>query len=157
MTLLALAIVLLLFTEPATAALNQWTGIRSWSTASRAATIRALALLVVVALIFALDPEVRAFLIFVDMVGVDVFLMLLFLQGQEVLRWVIVEIRAPAVRSLERWSWFPMPIPHRELFKQHPFWSLYAAAQPIALALLILVPIAALICSLGNALIMIRT
>jgi uncharacterized membrane protein len=60
MTLLALAIVLLLFTEPATAALNRWTGIRSWSTAGRAATIRALALLVMVALVFALDPEVRA-------------------------------------------------------------------------------------------------
>ena len=44
MTLLALAIALLLFTEPATAALTRWTGIRSWSTAGRAATIRGLEL-----------------------------------------------------------------------------------------------------------------
>lgn len=157
MTLLALAIVLLLFTAPATAALNQWTGIRSWSTASRAATIRTLALLVVVALIFALDPEVRAFWVFVDMIGVDIFLMLLFFQGQEALRWVMIAIWVPAVRSLEQWSWFPMPILHRELFKQHPLWSLYAAAQPIALALLFPVPIAVLIWSLRNALIRIRT
>lgn len=151
MTLLALAIVLLLFTETATAVLNQWTGIRSWSAAGRVTTSRALTLLVAVALVFALDPEIRAFLVFVDFVGIDIFLVLLFFQGQETLRWLIIAIGAPAVRSLERWSWFPMPI-HRGLFKQHPLWSLYATAQPIALALLIPVPIVALIGSLRNAL-----
>lgn len=152
MTLLALAIVLLLFTEPATAALTRWTGIRSWSTAGRAATIRALALLVIVALVFALDPELRAILVFLDAVGIDIFLMMLFFQGQETQRWVFIAMCMPAVRSLERWSWYPMPIPNRALFKQHPLWSVYAAAQPIALALLITVSIVALTLPLRNAL-----
>ncbi len=152
MTLFVLTIVLLLFTEPATAALTRWTGISSWSTAGRAATIRALALLVIVALLFALDPEIRAILVFVDAVGIDIFLMLLFFQGQETLRWVVIAMCVPAVRSLERWSWYPMPIPSRALFKQHPLWSIYAAAQPIALALLIAVPIVPLILRLRNAL-----
>ena len=152
MILLALTILLLLFPEPATWALSQWTGTQSWSGAGRAATIRTLTLLVVVALIFALDPEVRAFLVFVDAVGVDIFLMLLFFQGKEILQWVSIAMCVPAVRFLETWSWYPMPIPGRELLKQHPLWSLYAVAQPISLALLISVPIVALARSLRNVL-----
>ena len=152
MTLLALTILLLVFTEPATAALNQCTGTRSWSAAGRAATIRTLTLLVIVALIFALDAEVRAFLVLMDAVGVDIFLMLLLFQGKEILQWVSIATCVPAIRFLETWSWYPMPIPPRALFKQHPLWSLYAAAQPIAFALLISAPVVALTRSLRNAL-----
>lgn len=152
MTLLAMTILLLVFAEPATAALNHWTGTRSWSAAGRAATIRTLTLLVIVALIFALDPEVRAFLVFMDAVGVDIFLMLLLIQGKEILQWVSIATYVPAIRFLETWSWYPMPIPPRALFKQHPLWSLYAAAQPFALALLISAPVLALTRLLRNAL-----
>ena len=152
MTLLALTILLLVFTEPATAALNQWTGTRSWSAAGRAATIRTLTLLVIVALLFAMDPEVRAFLVFTDTVGVDIFLMLLLFQGKEILQWVSIAACVPALRFLETRSWYPMPIPSRALFKQHPLWSLYAAAQPIALALLTSAPIVGLTRSLRYAL-----
>jgi hypothetical protein len=111
-----------------------------------------MALLVMVALVLALDPEVRAILVFVDAIGIDIFLMLLFFQGQEILRWVLVAMCVPAVRSLERWSWYPMPIPNRALFKEHPLWSVYATAQPIALALLITVFIVALALPLRYAL-----
>jgi hypothetical protein len=152
-TLLVLAITLLFFKEPATAALNQWTGTRSWSTASRAATIRVLTLLVVVWLVYTLNPEVRAFLLVVDFLGVDLFLMLIFFQGQEILGWAVSAILAPALRSFEWWGRFPMPIPNSRLFKQHPLWSLYATAQSIALALLIVTLVVPWILLLRSALI----
>jgi hypothetical protein len=152
-TLIALTILLLLFRDPATAALNQWTGAHSWSAAGRAAAIRTLTLLVLVALIFALDAEVRALLVVVDALGIDIFLMLLFFQGRELLHWLTMATCIPAVRFLETRSWYPLPIPNRALFKHHPFWSFYAAAQPLAIALMISAPVIAVMQSLKNALI----
>jgi hypothetical protein len=35
------------------------------------------------------------------------------------------------------WGWYPMPLLRRSLFKQHPWWGVYAAVQPIAVALMI--------------------
>jgi hypothetical protein len=151
-TLLAMTILLLLFTEPASAALNRWTGTH-WTSAGRAAAIRALGAVVLVALIFSLDPEVRVFLFFVDAVGVDIFLMLLLFQGREILHWLNVATRFPVIRVLETRGWYPMPLPHRALLKQHPWWSLYAAARPIAMALLVSLPIIALLRSLRDTLI----
>ena len=151
-TLLALTSVLLLFREPATAVLNQWIGTNSRSSAGRPATTRALALLVMVVLLFALDPEVRAVLVFVDMIGVDIFLMLLLFQGREILQWVSIAMCMPAMRFLETWSWYPMPLPSGILFKQHPWWSLYATAQPVAIALLVSVPVGVLGRSLRDTL-----
>jgi hypothetical protein len=136
-TVAAVAILLLLFPESATQALNQWTGNSSWSGASRAATIRALTLLLIIVLIFALDPEVRAFLIFVDYVGIDIFLMLLFFQGRDILHWFSVAAALSAARRLADWGWYPMPLPYRSLFNQHPWWGLYATAQPAALAFIV--------------------
>jgi hypothetical protein len=99
-TITALTMLLLLFPGSATAELNHWTGTRSWSVASRAATIRALTLLLIVVLVFALDPEVRAFLIFLDMVGVDIFLMLIFFQGRDILHWLHVAVALSTARRL---------------------------------------------------------
>jgi hypothetical protein len=152
MTLLALAILLLIFKELATAALNQWSGTHSWSAAGRAAAIRTLTLLLVVALIFALDPELRALLLVIDTLGIDIFLMLLFFQGRELLHWLTIATCIPAVRFLETRSWYPLPIPNRALFKHHPLWSFNAAAQPLAIALMISAPLIAVMRSLKNAL-----
>jgi hypothetical protein len=137
LTLSALTILLLLFSEPAAAALDQWTGARSSGTGTRAAAINALTLLLAVALILALNPEVRLFLIFLDALGVDIFLMLLFFQGRDILQWLHAAVGLPTARSLERWGWYPMTLPHRSLFKQHPWWGLYATLQPIAIALIV--------------------
>jgi hypothetical protein len=133
-TITALTMLLLLFPGSATAELNHWTGTRSWSVASRAATIRALTLLLIVVLVFALDPEVRAFLIFLDMVGVDIFLMLIFFQGRDILHWLHVAVALSTARRLAGWGRYPMPLPHRALFRQHPGWGIYATVQPIAVA-----------------------
>lgn len=133
-TVIALTILLLLFTESATAELNHWTGTRSWSVASRAATIRALALLLIVMLVFSLNPEVRAFLIFVDMVGIDIFLMLIFFQGRDILHWLHVAVSLSTARRLAGWGWYPMPLPHRALFRQHPWWGVYATVRPVSVA-----------------------
>ncbi len=151
MTLLTLSLVLLFFTEPALAALKQCTGTSSWSAASRAATIRALGVLVLIALIIVLDPEVRAFLVFLDCVGVDIFLMLLFLQGRVVLHWAsMAGLRG--IRSLETYGWYPLPIPSLTLFRQYPLWSLYAAAQSTVVVLLISLPLTVVARSLRYAL-----
>jgi hypothetical protein len=144
MILLPLTLVLLLFIEPATEALNRWTGIRSWNDAGRAATVRALTVVVLVALVFALDPELRVFLVLVDALGVDIFLMLLFFQGREILHWLIAA-RLPLVSILETWGWYPVPLPPPTLFKHHPWWSAYAAVQPVFMILIVSVPLAALV------------
>jgi hypothetical protein len=133
-TITALTVLLLLFPGWARDELNHWTDTRLWSVASRTATIRTLTLLLVVALVFALDPEVRAFLIFVDLVGVDIFLMLIFFQGRDILHWLHVAVALSTARRLTGWARYPMPLPHRALFRQHPWWGIYATVQPIAVA-----------------------
>jgi hypothetical protein len=151
-SLLALTILIALFRGPATAALNRWTGAPSWSAAYRAATVRALAVVVLVALLVALDPEVRVFLVFVDAVGVDVFLLLLLFQGREILHWLNIIVRVRAVRFLDTRGWYPMPLPHPELLKQHPWWSMYAVAQSLVIVSLVSLPIVVLVRVLGRAL-----
>jgi hypothetical protein len=73
----------------------------------------------------------------VDAVGVDIFLMLLFFQGRDILHWFHVAVGLPTARRLTSWGWYPMPLPHRSLFKQNPWWGIYATVQPIAVALMI--------------------
>src|ERR1700722_11526331 len=99
--LLALTIVVLLFRESAAEALRLRTGTRTRGAAGREATARALGIVVLVALIVALDPEVRAFLVFLDAIGVDLFVMLLLFQGREFLLWLGVAMGLPAIRQLE--------------------------------------------------------
>ena len=151
-TITALTILLLLFPGSATAELNHWTGTRSWSVASRAATIRTLTLLLIVVLVFALDPEVRAFLIFVDMVGVDIFLMLIFFQGRDILHWLHVAVALSTARRLAGWGQYPMPLPHCALFRQHPWWGIYATVRPIAVAFMGVGIMFAVVRTLTNAL-----
>jgi hypothetical protein len=145
MAVLAMTILLLLFTAPATAALNRWTGIHSRGAAGRAATLRTLTVVVLVGLLFALDPELRAFLVVLDAIGVDIFLMLLFVQGREILYWLTIAACLPVVRLLETWGWFPLPLPQRALLKQHPWWTVYAAIQPVVMVLIVVWPLAALL------------
>jgi len=82
-------------------------------------------------LLFARDPELRALLFFVDYIGIDIFLILLFFQGREMLVWSGRALWEPAMRFLEVWSWFPMPLPSPSLLRQHPGWSLLAVTQAV--------------------------
>jgi hypothetical protein len=132
---LALTLLLLLFSKPVAAAFTQWT------TTGRATTLRILSVVVLVALVLSIDPEARAFWAFLDATGVDIFLMLLFLQGRATVYWLNIPGHLGALlRILETWGRYPMPLPHRTLIKQHPGWSAYSAAQSICMAMLLAAP-----------------
>jgi hypothetical protein len=119
--LLVLTIALLTFRREATAAWNQFS--------SNAPAKQAIGLLVLLLLLITLEPETRAFLMVVDWIGADVFLLLLFFQGREMLVWSGRALWQPALRFLEVWSWFPMPLPSFALLRRHPLWSIFAVAQ----------------------------
>jgi hypothetical protein len=118
---LALTAALLVFRAPITTAWNQIS----------AAPRTAAALVVLLLLLCVLDPELRAVLVVVDYIGLDVFLMLLLFQGREILVWSGRAVWKPALRFLEAWSWWPLPLPTSTLFKQYPAWSVLAVAQAL--------------------------
>jgi len=91
------------------------------------------AFVVVVLLLLTLEPELRALLMVIDWIGVDVFLLLLFFQGREMLVWSGSALWQPAMRFLEVWSWFPLPLPGASLLRKHPGWSLLAVAQAVVI------------------------
>jgi len=122
-TLLAFSVALLVFRR---AASDIWNEIVSHRPGWRLA-----ALLVLIVLLFARDPELRVLLFFVDYIGVDIFLILLFFQGREMLVWSGTALWQPTMRFLEVWSWFPMPLPGPSRLRQHPGWSLLAVAQAV--------------------------
>jgi hypothetical protein len=88
--------------------------------------------LVLVALMIVLNPEVRVFLLFVDSVSVDLFLLLLAFQGREYLWFLCGAIILPAARHLADSGPYPLPLPSRWFFTQHPFWAAFATAQLVA-------------------------
>jgi hypothetical protein len=129
-----LILVALLWGESMLTPLKQLLGTRS---PGRQVTAGVLGLLVLLALVIALDPEVRILLLLLDAIGVDVFLLLLTFQGREYLQWLGAAVIVPIAQRLSMWGPYPMPLPTRWLVTQHPFWSAYATAQLMALAALI--------------------
>ena len=103
----------------------------------RNVTVRAFGFLIVLVLIVALNPEIRVFLLLLDAIGVDLFLVLLTLQGREYLHLLNAAVILPTAQRLSMWGPYPMPLPTRWLVTQHPFWSVYATAQLMAMAALI--------------------
>jgi hypothetical protein len=134
LTLSALLIVLLLWGEFALDPINRLLGIGPRVTDGRSATIRVLALLVVVALVLVLDPEVRLLLLFVDAVGVDFVLLLLAIQGRALFSLLLGSVIMPLIHYLATLGPYPLPLPSRWLLTQHPFWAVYAMAQFLAVA-----------------------
>jgi hypothetical protein len=90
---------------------------------------------VLLLLLFVTEPETRATLVAIDYIGADIFLILLFFQGREIFVWSWRVVWQPALRLMENWSWWPLPLPNWALFKQHPGWSLLAVAQTLVLTL----------------------
>jgi hypothetical protein len=133
-TLSALILVFLLWGEFALDPLQQLLGMR---TRGRDVTAAVFGLFVLVALMVALDPEIRVLLLLLDAIGVDIFLLLLAFQGREYLQLLNAAVIVPTAQRLSMWGPYPMPLPTRWLLTQHPFWGAYATAQLIAIAALI--------------------
>ncbi len=133
-SLCAFLIVLLIWGDPARIALNRIMGIGPAVNDRRGVTIKVLALLVVIALVLVIDPEIRLLLLFVDAIGVDFFLLLLAIQGRELFSLVNGTVIMPAAHYLAALGPYPLPLPSRWFFTHHPFWAAYAAAQFVAVA-----------------------
>ena len=132
MTFMYLSIFLmaaLLWGKTAQEAVNRFLGIGPRVSDGRGATIRILALLVLIALVLVIDPEIRLFLAFIDAVGVDFFLLLLALQGRDLFALLHGTVISPAVHYLAALGPYPLPLPGRWFFTQHPFWAVYSVAQ----------------------------
>jgi len=145
-TVSGLILVALLWGESMLAPLKQLLGRTS---PGRQLTAGVLGLLVLLALVIALDPEVRLLLLLLDAIGVDVFLLLLTFQGREYLQWLSAAVIVPTAHRLSMWGPYPMPLPTRWLVTQHPFWSAYATAQLMALAALIALAVVGIVSALS--------
>jgi hypothetical protein len=108
--------------------------VRTERVTDRSTTVKVLGMLVLLALMIVLNPEVRVFLLFLDSVTVDLFLLLLALQGRGYLWLLHGAVILPAVRHLADLGPYPLPLPSRWFFTQHPFWAVYATAQLMAVA-----------------------
>lgn len=148
----AIAITLVLWGAPARLLLTELLGIGSRELGGRGATARMLALLVLVALIVAVDPEIRGFLLFVNDVGLDIFLTLLALQGREHLLLIHKLAVLPIAQRLANCGWCPIALPSRWLFTEHPLWGIYATVRPVAIAAMIATVSLALTRPIGNVL-----
>ena len=133
-TFSGLTLALLLWGESTFEPLKQSLGVKPLG---RDVAVRALGLLLVLVLIAALNPEIRVFLLLLDAIGVDLFLLLLMIQGREYLQWLSAVVIVPTAHRLSMWGPYPMPLPTRWLVTQHPFWSAYATAQLMAMAALV--------------------
>ncbi len=92
-TVSGLILVALLWGESTLTPLKRLLGVRS---SGRRITAGVLGLLVLLVLLIALDPEVRILLLLLDAIGVDMFLLLLTLQGREYLQWLSAAVIVPA-------------------------------------------------------------
>jgi hypothetical protein len=133
-SLCAFLIALIIWGDPTQLALNRIMRIGPGVNDGRGVTINVLALLVVIALVLVIDPEIRLLLLFVDAVGVDFFLLLLAIQGRELFSLLNGTVMMPAVHYLAALGPFPLPLPGRWFFTQHPFWAAYAVVQFVAVA-----------------------
>jgi len=132
LTLGAAILAIFLWRETAREPLYKLLGIRTGQRTVRGTTVKVLGILVLVALMIALEPEVRVFLLFVDSVSVDLFLLLLAFQGREYLWFLYGAVILPAARHLADLGPYPLPLPSRWFFTQHPFWAAFATAQLVA-------------------------
>ena len=145
-TVSGLILVALLWGESTLTPLKQLLSMRS---PGRQVTAGVFGLLVLLALVIALDPEIRILLLLLDAIGVDVFLLLLTFQGREYLQWLSAAVIVPTAQRLSMWGPYPMPLPTRWLVTQHPFWSAYATAQLMAMAALIALAMVGIVSALS--------
>jgi hypothetical protein len=129
LTLGATIVAVILWGETAREALYKLLGIRTECDIGRSTMVKVLGILVLMVLMIAQDPEVRVFLLFVDSLSVDLFILLLAVQGRECLWLLYGAIILPAARHLANVGPFPLPLPSRWFFSQHPLWAAYSIAK----------------------------
>jgi hypothetical protein len=106
-------------------------GINRRLTRSEGTFVLILSGLVVLALFVAIEPETRIFLMFLDSVGVDLFVTLcvLFLRHNLVLVAAILLI--PVLRWAYRWGPVPGFWPSRLVIRSSATWAGYAVVVPV--------------------------
>jgi hypothetical protein len=102
---------------------------RTGSVANRVA-----ALLIFIALCMVFNPEMRALLLFVDAIGIDVVLLVVLFQVQAGLMFVRTDLLKDVWRSFCNWPPLPFGRPSVARFRQHPFWTVYSAIAPTLVA-----------------------
>jgi hypothetical protein len=105
-------------------------GIKRRLTRSESTFVLILSALVVLALFAAIEPEARIFLMFLDSVGVDLFVTLcvLFLRHNLVLVAAILLI--PILKWIYRWGPVPGFWPSRLVIRSSASWAGYAVVVP---------------------------
>jgi hypothetical protein len=112
-------------------------GIKRRLTRSESTFVLILGGLVVLALIVAVEPEARIFLMFLDSVGVDLFVTVCVLYLRHNLVLVAAILLIPILRWTYRWGPVPGFWPSKLFLRSSPTWAGYAILWP-ATALLCL-------------------
>jgi hypothetical protein len=87
--------------------------------------------LVLLALLVAIEPEARIFLMFLDSVGVDLFATLCVLYLRHNIGVVIAILLIPILRGIYRWGPVPGFWPSRLVIRSSASWAGYAVVVPV--------------------------
>jgi hypothetical protein len=106
-------------------------GINQRLTRSESTFVLILGILVVLALFVAMEPEARIFLMFLDSVGVDLFVTVCVLYLRHNLVLVAAILLIPILKWTYRWGPVPGFWPSRLVIRSSPTWAGYAVVTPI--------------------------
>jgi hypothetical protein len=106
-------------------------GINRRLTRSESTFVLILGGLVVLALFVAIEPEARIVLMFLDSVGVDLFVTLCVLYLRHNLVLVAAILLIPILKWIYRWGPVPGFWPSRLVIRSSPIWAAYAVVMPV--------------------------
>ena len=106
-------------------------GINRQLTRSESTFVLILGGLVIVALFVAVEPETRIFLMFLDSVGVDLFITLCVLYLRHNLVLVAAILLVPILKRAYRWGPVPGFWPSKLVIKSSAGWAGYAVVTPM--------------------------
>lgn len=84
-----------------------------------------------IALLVVINPETRLLLLFIDSVGIDVFLMLVLFQLRDSFTWAHRSLAPRLRRILLNWGPLPFNVPTSTLLRRHPILSVCSVLSPI--------------------------
>jgi hypothetical protein len=106
-------------------------GIKRRLTRSEGTFVLILGALVILALFVAVEPEARIFLMFLDSVGVDLFITLCVLYLRHNLVLVAAILLVPILKRAYRWGPVPGFWPSKLVIKSSAGWAGYAVVTPM--------------------------
>jgi len=106
-------------------------GIKGRLTRSEGTFVFILGALVILALFVAVEPEARIFLMFLDSVGVDLFITLCVLYLRHNLVLVAAILLVPILKRAYRWGPVPGFWPSKLVIKSSTGWAGYAVVTPM--------------------------